>query len=432
MQDIDQKILKDFRRFIYGVITGIADDADDELRDQVKDYASKIVNGKRYMKMFVSAFTTQAWARANDEKDDLETLEFIGDQTLRVPISKFTVSEAIRHDIKLTPGFQTKVKNFFEKGSFAYKLAAKVGIEDWFKKLGRYLDEKGETRPSDKKTKRYWKTVEDVFEAFMGAMFCSVENVAGNIGDAYTLTHTFVSKLLEESKEFVRIDKDFETRIDAINKLKDHMEGLKVNYKGEIYRVFLKIPEKARNGQGSYKDGEYTVHYIGYYRIGYPSFSDKDESNVVIFKGRSRTQHDFDLVKESLCLSALNYINQDENGRPRFAKDQIVLLNSIDTVEIHSSEFERELFSIPLYANHVGVVPFEDVYTDDGKPRTEAIRGGFMGRGRGGFEGRGRGGFEGRGRGRGGFEGSRGRGRGGFEGSRGRGRGQVKTFAKKV
>jgi len=193
---------------------------------------------------------------------------------------------------------------------------------------------------------------------------------------------------------------------------------------------------------------------MSFYR-NHPPFSKQrtsdDNHDLVTFRCVTTGSYDFDLTKWSWALAAINYMNWDSiNNRPRYPKEQIIMLHNSRYIDIPEEYLNLDVFSIEVHVRQRGVVPAEELFDDDGhflKSATfsQSDRGGrrqhVLGgdsrgrggnfRGRGGGEQRAQGGgggtFGDMGRSRGGA--SRGSSRGGTFGDMGRGR--VQSFAKK-
>lgn len=109
--------------------------------------------------LYTRAFTHKsALKRYDGLKDSYETLEFMGDSVLGFVVTKFLFDKYEKEQ----EGFLTKVRTKMVRGTTLAEIAGELGFEKWI-----IMDEKG--------MRNGWNTnpkiLEDVFEAFVGAIY---------------------------------------------------------------------------------------------------------------------------------------------------------------------------------------------------------------------------------------------------------------------
>jgi len=141
---------------------------------------------------YVRAFTHKsALKRFENLKSSYETLEFMGDSVLGFVVTKWLFD---RHE-KEQEGFLTKARTKMVRGTTLAEIAKELEFEKWI-----LMDEKG--------IRNGWNTnpkiLEDVFEAFVGAIYL-------DLGMVYA--KQFILKSLEKVKTNVNLDDNYKDQL---------------------------------------------------------------------------------------------------------------------------------------------------------------------------------------------------------------------------
>ena len=120
-----------------------------------------------------------------------ERLEFIGDTVLGSAIGTYLYARYPNQD----EGFMTKLKTKLVRDTTCAELCRILGLQK-FIILSQYLDQVQNSRDNE-------KFQEDVFEAFLGAMYVDFGGLnLGQSGHAIDLCHSFIIKLYETHINF--------------------------------------------------------------------------------------------------------------------------------------------------------------------------------------------------------------------------------------
>lgn len=115
---------------------------------------TKVVN----LALYQQAFTHKSALKRYTLEESFETMEFMGDSVLGFIITKFLFDRYQDQQ----EGFLTKARTKLVRGNTLAKIAGKLGMDRFI-----LMDEKGERNGWVRNT----KVLEDVFEAFVGAIY---------------------------------------------------------------------------------------------------------------------------------------------------------------------------------------------------------------------------------------------------------------------
>jgi ribonuclease-3 len=149
---------------------------------------SKVKNTDYYLRAFTHK---SALKRYENLKSSYETLEFMGDSVLGFVVTKWLFD---RHE-KEQEGFLTKARTKMVRGTTLSEIAKQLGFEKWI-----LMDEKG--------IRNGWNTnpkiLEDVFEAFVGAIYL-------DLGMVYA--KQFIIKSFEKIETDVNLDDNYKDQL---------------------------------------------------------------------------------------------------------------------------------------------------------------------------------------------------------------------------
>ena len=191
--------------------------------------------------------------------DDYERLEFLGDAVVSVVVAKYLFERFPDEN----EGFLTKMRTKLVNGEMLGFLANKLGFGE-FAIMSRHIEDKCKGRTSQ-------HILEDMFEAFVGAMFLDFNEI-----DNYNLLDNFYSGIgFQICEKFI---------IHVIEEFVDFSELIlkNNNYKEMLTKYFYKTYESSINFsdptvEGGLNDRLYTVDVL-------------DDNNVVMGTGVGKSK----------------------------------------------------------------------------------------------------------------------------------------------
>jgi ribonuclease III len=190
---------------------------------------------------------------------DYERLEFLGDAVVSIVVAKYLFERFPSED----EGFLTKMRTKLVNGEMLGFLAAKLGFGE-FAIMSRHIEDKCKGRTSQ-------HILEDMFEAFVGAMFLDFNEI-----DNYNLLDNFYSGIgFQICEKFI------------IHVIEEHVDFSELilkntNYKEMLNKYFNETYEMPINFssptvEGGLNDRLYTVEVL-------------DDNNVVIGTGVGKSK----------------------------------------------------------------------------------------------------------------------------------------------
>lgn len=176
-----------------------------------EDLTSEIL--ETYSDVFQAAFTSRGY----NEYKNYEFFEQIGD----LSINKFVVTYASKRFPQLRSsngvGVIAKLRILYASKDTLSALSEKLGIDKFIKCTQEEKIDKN----------KYQSILEDVFEAFFGALEFVLDKKFGVVGVAYI----FVYRILERIFDELDIKIDYESLVDAKTRLNELKDEYKINIK---------------------------------------------------------------------------------------------------------------------------------------------------------------------------------------------------------
>jgi len=170
---------QNFRRFIYNIFT--------KTIEIDKHIAKKLVS-RDVMHIWAKAFTTRSVSP--EPNTNLEILEMLGDSKLKTVQTQY-LFDRFKDKIIISDkpeGQLTFMRQFIEDKDMLQKMAKKMGFNDWINGSEEEL------------TKNLYATLENIFEAFIGAIYEVMEVKGYTNGEWYPVVMKLVKKLLDPVK----------------------------------------------------------------------------------------------------------------------------------------------------------------------------------------------------------------------------------------
>lgn len=231
-----------------------------------------------------------------------ETLEFLGDGILHAILADYIY---LRYDTRLAEGGMSNLRTKIEKDKTLTKFARALGF-DRYALISKFLEENNHRSNND-------KMMEDIFEAFMGALFREV---------GYEKCYTFIKTLIEDSLDF-----------SYIMFFEDNYKKILLEY---FHKRDWKYPEYGELDRSG-KDNKIT--YMTYVKW---KVSDQDDGTIVGYgSSTSKRDSEQEAAREALIyFGVLNNdlhstINDDTESYETFSSDSDVIVeeeNSFDGI----------------------------------------------------------------------------------------------------
>lgn len=182
------------------------------------------------LKVFQNAFTHSSY----DPENNYEVLEFIGDGIVKainsqyIPIRFKNILEEFKSKSGTGEGTLSKIRRYLEQSKFQYPIAMELNMWDYVR-----ADE-------TTKTQKRNKTLEDVIEAYIGAL---TENIDKYIypGFGYLFAKRFLTKQLDKMDVKITPETldDPVTRLNELYKANELKGGRQLKWGDAKYRDFL-------------------------------------------------------------------------------------------------------------------------------------------------------------------------------------------------
>jgi len=181
--------------------------------------------------------------------NDYERLEFLGDAVVSIVVAKYLFERFPDED----EGFLTKMRTKLVNGEMLGFLANKLGFGE-FAIMSRHIEDKCKGRTSQ-------HILEDMFEAFVGAMFLDFNEI-----DNYNLLDNFYSGIGFQicEKFIIHVIEEFVDFSELILKNNNYKEMLN-KYYNETYDAPIKFSEPTV--EGGLNDRLYTVDVLDDHNI---------------------------------------------------------------------------------------------------------------------------------------------------------------------
>lgn len=208
---------------------------------------------------------------------DYETLEFLGDAVVSIIVAKY-LKERFPEE---NEGYLTKMRTKLVNGEMLGYLASKINLGE-FAIMSRHIEDKCKGRTSQ-------HILEDIFEAFLGAMFLDFNEV-----DNYNLLDHFYSGIGFQicEKFMVHVIEEFVDFSELILKNNNYKEQLN-KYFSETYDSPINFSEA--EVEGGLNDRIYTVNIL-------------DDENKIIGTGIGKSKKKAEQYACKDCLIKLKLI----------------------------------------------------------------------------------------------------------------------------
>tara|TARA_Y100000389_G_scaffold127698_1_gene125030 strand:- start:2188 stop:3084 length:897 start_codon:yes stop_codon:yes gene_type:complete len=125
------------------------------------------------------------------EGDSYEKLEFLGDRVLELVVVNYIYTRYVDTD----EGFMTKLKTRIVATNSLAQFAKHIGLDEYLI-ISRHVEDNGEGRTNK-------RILEDIFEAFIGAMFLNFGNNDMKFnGYHFGICETFIQNVIEQVVDF--------------------------------------------------------------------------------------------------------------------------------------------------------------------------------------------------------------------------------------